>query len=72
MISGYLQTEQTECYDDAGNIIPCAGTGQDAAYRAGIVWPNPRFAWTLYTDDGNLGVPQPQPITQRRVHPMSP
>lgn len=43
MTSGYLQTDQTECYDDAGNIISCAGTGQDAAYRAGMVWPNPRF-----------------------------
>jgi len=43
MISGYLQTDQTGCYDEAGNIISCAGTGQDAAYRAGMVWPNPRF-----------------------------
>ncbi len=43
MISGYLQTDQSQCYDDAGNIIACAGTGQDAAYRAARVWPNPRF-----------------------------
>ena len=43
MTPGNIQTDQTQCYDEAGNIIACPGTGQDAAYRAGRVWPNPRF-----------------------------
>jgi YVTN family beta-propeller protein len=38
------QTGQTECYDTTGNVIDCAGTGQDGEIQAGIAWPNPRFA----------------------------
>jgi hypothetical protein len=37
------KTGQTECYDTSGNIIPCAGTGQDGDIQAGVAWPNPRF-----------------------------
>lgn len=32
-----------DCLDAAGNLIPCAGTGQDGAIRAGKAWPSPRF-----------------------------
>lgn len=42
------QTGQTTCYDSAGTIIACAGTGQDGDIQAGVAWPSPRF-----TDNGN-------------------
>jgi len=42
------QTGQTTCYDALGNVISCAGTGQDGDIRAGVAWPNPRF-----TDNGD-------------------
>ena len=32
---GVLQTGQTTCYDSAGNVIACAGTGQDGEFRKG-------------------------------------
>jgi hypothetical protein len=37
------QTGQTKCYDTAGNLIPCSGTGQDGDIQAGVAWPDPRF-----------------------------
>jgi len=37
------QTGQVTCYDAAGAVIPCAGTGQDGDLRPGVAWPNPRF-----------------------------
>jgi len=43
MKSKPIQTDQTECYDESGKIISCAGAGQDATHRAGLVWPHPRF-----------------------------
>lgn len=43
MTSAYLGTGQTSCHDEVGRIIPCAGSGQDAEFRAGIPWPAPRF-----------------------------
>ena len=42
------QTGQTTCWDKNGNVIPCAGTGQDGDIQAGVAWPNPRF-----TDNGD-------------------
>jgi hypothetical protein len=42
------QTGQMLCYDTAGNVINCSGTGQDGALRKGVPWPNPRF-----TNNGN-------------------
>jgi len=42
------QTGQTTCYDTAGSVIPCAGTGQDGEIQAGVAWPEPRFI-----DNGN-------------------
>ena len=38
------QTGQTKCYNSAGGEIACIGTGQDGEIRAGVEWPNPRFA----------------------------
>jgi uncharacterized repeat protein (TIGR01451 family) len=37
------KTGQTNCYDNSGNQISCAGTGQDGEYQKGVAWPNPRF-----------------------------
>lgn len=34
---------QTQCWDTAGTLIDCAGTGQDGDYQAGVAWPDPRF-----------------------------
>lgn len=44
------KTGQTACYQAVSPYteIPCAGTGQDGEYQAGVAWPNPRFA-----DNGN-------------------
>ncbi|MEW6109819.1 MAG: DUF1566 domain-containing protein [Nitrospirota bacterium] len=36
-------TGQTQCYDSAGRLIPCAGSGQDGELRFGQAWPEPRF-----------------------------
>ena len=41
------QTGQTICYDTNGNIIQCAGTGQDGEYQYGTPWPEPRFTDNL-------------------------
>ena len=43
------KTGQTTCYDSSGNVIACAGTGQDGEIQAGVAWPNPRF--TVSADD---------------------
>jgi hypothetical protein len=43
MPQGYLQTGQSSCYNTAGNIIACSGTGQDGELRRGIPLPEPRF-----------------------------
>jgi len=42
------QSGQTSCYDAAGAVVTCAGTGQDGALRPGVAWPTPR-----YTDNNN-------------------
>ncbi len=38
------RTGQTSCYDSAGNVVTCAGTGQDGAIQAGVELPDPRFS----------------------------
>ena len=45
------RTGQMTCYDSAGAVIPCAGTGQDGEIQAGVPWPSPRF-----TDNGDKTV----------------
>jgi hypothetical protein len=53
------------CYDTAGNVISCAGTGQDDDPYSGVPWPNPRFVANgncvndnltglMWAKDGNL------------------
>ena len=37
------RTGQTTCYNTAGAVIPCAGTGQDGDIQEGVPWPTPRF-----------------------------
>ena len=37
------KTGQTTCYDVAGAVRNCAGTGEDGEYQAGVAWPEPRF-----------------------------
>ncbi|MCD4750245.1 MAG: DUF1566 domain-containing protein [Thermoanaerobaculales bacterium] len=37
------ETGQKTCYDEAGGVIACAGTGQDGELQTGVAWPNPRF-----------------------------
>ncbi|MEN8257470.1 MAG: DUF1566 domain-containing protein [Thermodesulfobacteriota bacterium] len=38
-----LQTGQRRCYDAAGHQLPCTNSGQDAEYKSGQPWPQPRF-----------------------------
>ena len=43
--SGLLAaTGQRRCWDAVGNVVECAGTGQDGELRRGTAWPEPRFA----------------------------
>ena len=42
------KTGQTQCYNYRGDVISCAGTGQDGDLQKGIAWPDPRF-----TDNSN-------------------
>lgn len=63
------QTGQTTCYDTAGDVIACAGTGQDGDIHAGVPWPDPRFidngdgtvtdnlTGLMWTQDGNAPGP---------------
>jgi hypothetical protein len=37
------KTGQAACYDTAGAVVSCSGTGQDGEYQAGIPRPDPRF-----------------------------
>ena len=37
------RTGQTGCFDQAGDPVSCAGTGQDGDLRSGVPWPGPRF-----------------------------
>jgi hypothetical protein len=36
-------TGQHRCYDEQGREIQCHDSGQDASFRLGAAWPNPRF-----------------------------
>jgi hypothetical protein len=45
------QTGQTKCYDNAGIVIDCAGTGRDGEYQYGTPFPEPRFT---DNDDGTV------------------
>jgi hypothetical protein len=43
------QSGQKQCYDNAGTVIDCTGTGQDGERRYGVDWPDPRFT-IIYCD----------------------
>ncbi len=45
------KTGQTLCWDAAGAIVSCAGTGQDGESQTGVAWPAARF-----TDNGDRTV----------------
>ncbi len=61
------RTGQHRCFNDRGDLIPCAGAGQDGDIGAGASWPEPRFrvegemvldrltglAWTRNADLGD-------------------
>lgn len=42
-VAGCLGTGQRTCHDPDGREIACAGSGQDAEFRAGVPWPAPRL-----------------------------
>lgn len=42
-MKSYLWTGQITCHDTEGREVPCSGSGQDAEFRRGIPWPEPRF-----------------------------
>lgn len=42
------KTGQATCYDTAGNVVQCPGTGQDGEKQIGVAWPTPRLV-----DNGN-------------------
>jgi len=35
--------EVSDCHDESGREMACAGSGHDGAFRAGVEWPEPRF-----------------------------
>jgi len=37
------RTGQNVCFDYAGAVIDCGGTGQDGDLKKGVAWPDPRF-----------------------------
>ena len=37
------RTGQIGCFDASGDIVSCAGTGQDGEIQAGVLWPSQRF-----------------------------
>ncbi|MEF3697664.1 Lcl C-terminal domain-containing protein [Desulfolutivibrio sp.] len=47
---GLAATGQDSCFNMAGEVVPCAGSGQDGEMRRGLAWPNPRFAPGAGTD----------------------
>jgi hypothetical protein len=61
-----LKTGQAACYDDAGIVIPCAGTGQDGEVQAGlssdfvdngdgtITDQRTGLMWEKLSDDGSI------------------
>lgn len=48
---------QTTCYDSAGDLRACTGTGEDGELRLGVAWPSPRFvAGASTVSDGLTGL----------------
>ena len=42
-MKNYLWTGQQNCFDVDGNIVSCRNTGQDAEFKAGLIWSAKRF-----------------------------
>jgi hypothetical protein len=42
-MTNYLWTGQQNCFDADGNIVSCRNSGQDAEFKAGLIWPAKRF-----------------------------
>ena len=42
-IAPVWRTGQTTCWDESGNVVTCANTGQDGNHLAGVAWPATRF-----------------------------
>lgn len=42
-MEGVIKTDQIRCYDGDGNLMDCAGSGQDGGTQFGVKWPSPRF-----------------------------
>jgi len=42
-MEGVIRTDQIRCYNEDGNPMDCAGSGQDGEMRFGVKWPSPRF-----------------------------
>ena len=42
-VPGYLWSGQLSCHSTDGHLISCEGSGQDAEFQYGAVWPEPRF-----------------------------
>ena len=55
-VSQVTRTGQTTCYDTYGNVITCAGTGQDGELRKGVAAPSPRLANPNGTTPANQDV----------------
>ena len=57
------KTGQTQCWDAGGTVIPCAGTGQDGQFQAGIdpavsaifgtAYNTPAWTGVRFTDNGD-------------------
>lgn len=45
-LQAFLQSGQSTCHDENGNKISCNGSGQDAEFKKGLTWPDPRFKIT--------------------------
>jgi hypothetical protein len=62
----FLETGQTSCWDVDGNVVPCAGSGQDGEVRAGaalsytdngdgtVTDDNTGLVWEKLSDDGGV------------------
>jgi hypothetical protein len=42
-VAPVADTGQQDCWDEAGAVIACAGSGQDGEHQVGVAWPSPRL-----------------------------
>ena len=67
------QTSQTTCYDEAGTVIACPGTGQDGDSRAGVAWPQPPVStWPMMVQSTSSGsMPARSTASAMQIAPRS-